>query len=178
MHIVAGWLNGPQVRQVPTKHFNSRPTGEISLIVLHGISLPPHHFGGPYVDDLFIGALDPSIDPYFEGIYQSELSTHLFINRQGRVTQYVSFLDRAWHAGRSSYQGQKECNDFGIGIELEGTDECEYTAVQYQILKDIVKLLQHTYPDIKERIASHSEVAPGRKTDPGPYFDYHQIGLR
>lgn len=178
MKIVSGWLSGPKVRQVPTKNFNRRPQGEISLIVLHCIALPPHHYGGPYVDDLFIGNLDPKVDPYFEGIYQCELSSHLFINRHGVVTQYVSFLDRAYHAGRSSYQGQAECNDFGIGIELEGSDDSYYTDEQYQILNEIIKLLVATYPDIKDRIASHSEVAPGRKSDPGPFFDYHQLGLR
>lgn len=183
MHIVAGWLQAgaegdPRVRQVATRNFNQRPQHEISLVVLHGISLPPDHFGGPYVDQLFTKSLDPKAHPYFANLYQQELSTHLFINRQGEITQYVSFLDRAWHAGRSAYQGQKECNDFGIGIELEGTDTQEYTEAQYHVLRQVLAVLQATYPDIGERVASHSEVAPGRKTDPGPYFDYHKIGLR
>ncbi len=178
MRIISGWLEGSGVRQVPTKNFNARPQGEISLIVLHGISLPPGKFGGPFVDRLFVGDLDPKDDPYFEGIYKLELSTHLFINRQGVITQYVSFLDRAWHAGRSSYQGQIECNDFGIGIELEGTDTTEYTQEQYEALNKVIGLLRATYPDIKDRVASHSEVAPGRKTDPGEAFDYRKIGLR
>lgn len=178
MKIVAGWLLGDGVRQVPTKNFNKRPNGEISLIVLHGISLPPNKFGAPYVDRLFIGDLDPKDDPYFEAIYKLELSTHLFINRKGVITQYVSFLDRAYHAGRSSYQGQMECNDFGIGIELEGTDDSEYAQEQYDALNLIIPLLQQSYPDIKDRVASHSEIAPGRKTDPGEFFDYKKIGLR
>lgn len=183
MRIVAGWLqrdcaSDPQLRQVPTKNFNQRPQHEISLVVLHGISLPPRKFGGPYVDQLFTLSLDPKVDPYFEGIYKQELSTHLFINRHGVITQYVSFLDRAWHAGRSSYQGQKECNDFGIGIELEGTDDQPYTDEQYQVLRELLPVLQEAYPDIGERVASHSEVAPGRKTDPGPFFSYQEIGLR
>lgn len=183
LRLVAGWLQGPRVRQVPTKNFNQRPEREISLIVIHCISLPPAQFGGPYVDQLFTQSLDPREHPYFEGIYQQELSSHLFINRQGRITQYVSFLDRAWHAGRSSYQGQKECNDFGIGIELEGTDDKEYTDEQYATLNSLLPLLYAAYPDIKGadgkwRVASHSEVAPQRKTDPGPYFYYQRIGLR
>lgn len=178
MQIISGWLSGANVRQVPTPNYNARPNGEISLIVIHCIALPPHKYGGPYVDQLFTNCLDPKVDPYFEGIYQLELSTHLFINRKGQITQYVSFLDRAWHAGRSSYQGQIECNDYGIGIELEGSDDDSYTDEQYQVLDEVVKLLRATYPDIKDRVASHSEVAPGRKSDPGPYFDYQRIGLR
>ena len=178
MRIIAGWLEGRGVRQVPTRNFNRRPAGEISLIVMHGISLPPRKFGGPYVDQLFTSSLKAEDDPYFEGIYQLELSTHLFINRQGVITQYVSFLDRAWHAGRSSYRDQPECNDYGIGIELEGTDDIPYTDEQYQALDKVVTLLRATYPDIGDRVASHSEIAPGRKTDPGPVFDYTRIGLR
>lgn len=183
MRIVAGWLqsdstDGVRLRQVPTKNYNQRPKREISMVVMHGISLPPGEFGGPYVDQLFTLSLDPKVHPYFEGIYKQELSSHLFINRQGEITQYVSFLDRAWHAGRSSYMGQAECNDFGIGIELEGTDDSAYTEAQYEALRKILPLLQEAYPEIGERIASHSEVAPGRKTDPGPYFSYHKLGLR
>lgn len=183
LRIVAGWLSGVSatgtvVRQVPTRNFNQRPLHEISLIVLHGISLPPSQYGGPYVDQLFTMSLDPKVHPYFEGIYNQELSTHIFINRQGVITQYVSFLDRAWHAGRSSYLGHLECNDYGIGIELEGTDDEPYTEVQYQVLRELVLLLQQSYIDIKDHIASHSEVAPGRKTDPGPFFDYAKLGIR
>lgn len=164
------------VRQVPTPNFNQRPAHEISLIVIHCIALPPHHYGGPYIDHLFTKSLDPKVDPYFEGIYQQELSTHLFINRQGQITQYVSFLDRAWHAGRSSYFGHVECNDYGIGIELEGADDDVYTDEQYARLNEVIQLLKRTYPDIQDHIASHSEVAPARKTDPGKLFDYARIG--
>ncbi len=175
MRILAGWLDG--VRQVPTPAFNARPPGTaISLIVIHCICLPPHVFGGRrYIDDLFLGTLDPGAHPYFAAIAGRELSTHIFIDRAGSITQYVSFLDRAWHAGRSSYHGKKECNDFGIGIELEGADDCLYTKSQYDALIPLVRLLQRTYPDIGSRIAGHSEVAPGRKTDPGPYFDFATI---
>lgn len=176
--IVAGWLNGTGVRQVPTKNFNQRPLREISLVVIHCIALPPGQFGGPYIDQLFTMTLHPEDHPYFVAIAGQELSTHLMINREGRVTQYVSFLDRAWHAGRSSYQGQQECNDFGIGIELEGCDDQEYTDAQYESLNRVMALLRQAYPSIGDRVASHSEVAPERKTDPGHFFDYHRIGLR
>lgn len=178
MKIVAGWLSGPKVRQVPTKNFNRRPQGEISLVVIHCIALPPKSYGGPYVDDLFTMSLDPKAHPYFEDLAKVELSSHLFINRKGLITQYVSFLDRAWHAGRSSYLEQIECNDFGIGIELEGSDDDIYTDEQYAALNELLPLLYKAYPDIKDRVASHSEIAPNRKTDPGPYFDYKRIGLR
>lgn len=176
LKLESGWLEGSIVRQVPTNNFDKRPEHEISLIVVHCIALPPKQYGGPYVDHLFTGCLDPQVHPYFEGIYQQKLSSHLFINRQGMITQYVSFLDRAWHAGRSSYQGQLECNDYGIGIELEGAADDIYTQEQYAVLDEVVKLLKRTYPDIQDRIASHSEVAPGRKSDPGKFFDYGKIG--
>lgn len=171
MEIKAGWLSG--VRQVPVKRFGKRPVGtEISLIVIHCISLPPNQFGGPYVDDIFIGCLDGNAHPYFKEVAPLEVSTHLFINRDGKITQYVSFLDRAWHAGRSSYNDHKECNDYSIGIELEGSCDCEYTNKQYQSLKEVIALLKKAYPSIGNHIAGHNEVAPNRKTDPGPYFDW------
>lgn len=175
LSIKAGWIE--EIRQVPVKRFGPRPSGfEISLIVIHCIALPPKHFGGHYVDDIFTGCLDPDAHPYFKDVAPLEVSTHLFINRQGRITQYVSFLDRAWHAGRSSYNGHKECNDYSIGIELEGSDDSEYTIEQYKSLKEVVALIKQTYPAIGNNIAAHSEVAPNRKTNPGPYFDWS--GLR
>ncbi len=176
--IKSGWLYSDTqcVRQVPVSRFGKRPVGtEISLIVIHCISLPPKQFGGRYVDDIFIGCLDPDAHPYFKDVAGLEVSTHLFIDRKGQITQYVSFLDRAWHAGRSSYNGHKECNDYSIGIELEGCDDCEYTREQYKNLKEIVSLLKKTYPGIGNNIAGHNEVAPGRKTDPGPFFDWSSI---
>ncbi len=172
--IEQGWLQG--VRHLPTQRFNKRPEGtEISLIVIHGISLPPNHFGGSYVDDLFLGRLDPKEHPYFEKIFNLEVSTHLFISREGVITQYVSFLDRAWHAGRSSYLGHKECNDYSVGIELEGCDYCAYTTKQYTSLKEAVDALKAAYPKIGSNIAGHCEVAPGRKTDPGTYFNWKAV---
>ena len=174
LEIKSGWLEG--VRQVPVKRFGARPSGtEISLIVIHCIALPPKTFGTPYVDDIFTGTLDPNAHPYFKDVAPLEVSTHLFIKRTGLITQYVSFLDRAWHAGRSSYNGHKECNDYSIGIELEGSDDCAYTNEQYKSLKEVISLLKKAYPMIGNNIAGHNEVAPGRKTDPGQYFDWSQI---
>lgn len=174
LKITSGWIEG--VRQVPVRRFGKRPPGSIiSLIVVHCISLPPKQFGGPYIDDIFTGTLDPDVHPYFKEVAPLEVSTHLFINRHGRITQYVSFLDRAWHAGRSEYNGHKECNDYSIGIELEGTDDTAYTIEQYQTLKEVIASLQSAYKDIKNNIAGHNEVAPGRKTDPGVCFDWSQI---
>ncbi len=174
LNIVAGWLQG--VRCVPTKICGARPHPlDISLVVIHNISLPPGIFNTPYIDDLFTLSLDPKAHPYFEDIAALELSTHVFINRQGRITQYVSFLDRAYHAGRSSYQGRKECNDYGIGIELEGTDHEPFEDKQYQSLKEVLAAIHEAYPCTRGRIAGHSEVAPGRKTDPGPYFDWSAV---
>ncbi|MGN1280802.1 MAG: 1,6-anhydro-N-acetylmuramyl-L-alanine amidase AmpD [Succinivibrio sp.] len=172
--IKSGWIEG--VRQVPVKRFGKRPSGfEISLIVIHCISLPPKVYGGHYVDDIFTGTLDPDAHPYFKDVAALEVSTHLFINRQGVITQYVSFLDRAWHAGRSEYNGHKECNDYSIGIELEGSDDSAYTIEQYKSLKDVVALIKKTYPCVKNNIAGHSEIAPERKTDPGQFFDWSSI---
>ena len=176
--IKSGWLYSDDIniRKVPVDRFGKRPEGtKISLIVIHCISLPPRQFGGPYVDDIFKGTLDPNAHPYFKEVAHLEVSTHLFINRQGIITQYVSFLDRAWHAGRSSYNGHKECNDYSIGIELEGCDDLEYTIEQYSTLKEVIAVLKKTYPEIGNNIAGHNEVAPGRKTDPGKFFDWGQI---
>ncbi len=173
MEIKAGFLQG--VRCVPTKIFGKRPSPlDISLIVIHNITLPPALFNTPYVDELFTMTLNPNEHPYFKAIAHLELSTHLFINRQGRITQYVSFLDRAYHAGRSSYQGRVECNDFGIGIELEGTDYCPYTKEQYQSLDECIKAINKAYPDTVGHIAGHNEVAPLRKSDPGAFFDWQR----
>lgn len=169
MRILNGWLCG--VRQVPVKHFGARSVPlDISLVVIHSISLPPQHFGGHYVDALFTGNLDPKAHPYFKNIAHLELSSHLFIDRAGRITQYVSFLDRAWHAGRSVYKGRKECNDYSIGIELEGSDYCAYTIAQYESLNEVLQSLYKAYPRTRGALAGHNEVAPLRKTDPGIYF--------
>ncbi len=173
MRILSGWLEG--VRQLPVSYFGKRPSPlDISLIVIHSISLPPQHFGDHNVDALFSGHLNENAHPFFKGIAHLELSSHLFINRQGIITQYVSFLDRAYHAGRSAYKGRKECNDFSIGIELEGSDYCAYTIEQYQSLDEVIKSINAAYPKTKGAIAGHNEVAPTRKTDPGVYFNWQR----
>lgn len=173
-----GWLVGG--RACPSPHCNARPDGgDISLLVVHGISLPPGEFGGPWIDQLFLGRLDPGAHPYFAQIAGLEVSAHCLIRRDGRITQYVSFLARAWHAGRSCFQGREACNDFSIGIELEGTDEGGYTEAQYVALAELAKSLMAVYPAITpERIVGHSDIAPGRKTDPGPAFDWRAFRQR
>jgi len=165
------------VRQVLTSHYEPRP-GRIApdLILIHGISLPPGEFGGPWIDRLFTGNLPPDAHPFFATIPPGRGSTHILIRRDGEIVQYVPFGERAWHAGRSEYRGRKECNDFSIGVELEGTDDLPYEAVQYDSLVALIKALLVAYPSLStERIAGHSEVAPGRKTDPGDAFDWERL---
>jgi N-acetyl-anhydromuramoyl-L-alanine amidase len=163
-----------RARQVPSPNFNERPPGtHPELIVIHGISLPPGEFGGTAIDDYFTNSLDPSRHPYFREIEGKKVSAHLLIRRDGEVVQYVSFARRAWHAGVSSYRGRENCNDFSIGIELEGTDEVPYAEVQYERLTAVVSCLLGTYDSLSaEAIVGHSDIAPGRKTDPGPAFDW------
>ena len=166
------WLSG--ALRVPSPNCNERPhAGDISLLVIHNISLPPGQFGGPHIDELFCNRLDPAGHPYFADICGLRVSSHLLIRRDGGLVQYVPFNRRAWHAGRSIFEGRAECNDYSIGIELEGTDDTEFTAVQYERLAEITRLLQARYPGITAaRITGHSDIAPGRKTDPGPCFDW------
>lgn len=168
----AGWLR--RVRRVKSPNCDARPdANDISLLVIHGISLPPGRFGGPWIDALFTNQLDPSAHPYFAGIADLRVSAHICIDRRGVATQYVGFAERAWHAGVSSFDGRSRCNDFSIGIELEGTDEQPYTAGQYARLVRIAAHLLAKYPQITEqRVVGHSDIAPGRKTDPGPFFDW------
>ncbi len=171
MEIKEGWLTG--VRHVPSPHFNLRPKEETpSLLVVHNISLPPGEFGGPWIDALFTGTLDPTAHPYFADIAQLRVAAHCLIRRDGEIVQYVPFDKRAWHAGLSCWQGRENCNDFSIGIELEGTDTLPYTDAQYQALQAITRLLLRYYPITPARIAGHSDIAPQRKTDPGPAFDW------
>ena len=160
-------------RFCPSPNFNDRPAGcPISLLVIHNISLPPAQFGGPYIEHFFCNQLQAEQHPYFASIAHMQVSAHLVIQRDGTITQFVDFTKRAWHAGRSSFDGQAECNDFAIGIELEGTDHIPYTRDQYQQLAAVTVALQRTYPAITEqRITGHSHIAP-RKTDPGPAFDW------
>ena len=172
--ICQGWLE--PVRKMPSPHFDARPDEQdISLLVIHYISLPPEQFGSGFVDDFFLGKLDPHLHPYFEEIYQVRVSAHCFIERNGRVTQYVSFNDRAWHAGLSCFEGREKCNDFAIGIELEGSNEQPFTDEQYAALTALTQAIQGEYPQItKERIVGHCDIAPGRKIDPGQYFDWER----
>ncbi|GGJ00071.1 1,6-anhydro-N-acetylmuramyl-L-alanine amidase AmpD [Halopseudomonas pertucinogena] len=168
----SGWLDG--VEHCPSAHFNARPEGgDISLLVIHNISLPPGQFATGCVRQFFTGSLDHSAHPYFEHLTGVRVSAHFLIERCGRVTQFVSCLQRAWHAGQSLFQGRDNCNDFSIGIELEGTDDQPFTEAQYDSLVALTRALQHAYPLITdERITGHEHIAPGRKTDPGPCFDW------
>jgi AmpD protein len=172
MNIIDGWLQ--QATISPSPNFNARPeAADINLLVIHNISLPPGEFGSHWINDLFHNRLDACAHPYFEEIATIKVSAHCLIRRDGEVVQYVSFDDRAWHAGDSCFDDQQECNDFSIGIELEGSDEIPYTEMQYQSLVQLSKAVMQHYPAItKERIAGHSDIAPGRKTDPGPAFDW------
>lgn len=160
-------------RFLPSPNCNERPEGEISLLVIHNISLPPGQFGGGQIEALFTNRLDWDAHPFFTEIRGLEVSAHLLIDRAGTLTQFVPFDRRAWHAGRSCFQGREACNDFSIGIELEGTDELPYTERQYERLIQVTRALLNTYPDLTpERIVGHCQIAPGRKTDPGPAFDW------
>lgn len=169
--ITDGWLNQ---RIVLSPHFNARPNADdISLLVIHYISLPPEEFGGDFIDRFFQGTLDPTIHPYFDEIKELRVSAHCLINRQGEITQYVSFNQMAWHAGVSSFQGREKCNEFSIGIELEGSNNQPFTAAQYQTLAQLTQQIMQCYPQITaDRIVGHSDIAPGRKIDPGPYFEW------
>lgn len=164
-------------RQVHSPNCDERPSdGIIDLIVVHAISLPPGRYGGPYIDQLFTNSLDRDADPYFAEIADLQVSAHVLIRRDGSVTQYVPFDRRAWHAGQSCFDGRDGCNDFSIGIELEGCDDQPYDSLQYQVLAQLLRLLMLCYPAVTpERICGHCDVAPGRKTDPGPSFDWPRL---
>ena len=171
---VTGWCAG--VRHCPSAHCNERPQGEISLLVLHNISLPPGQFGTGKVQEFFTSGLNASEHAYFSGIVDMRVSAHFFIERDGQISQFVSCLQRAWHAGESSFAGRENCNDFSLGIELEGTDDLPYSEAQYDALVPLVQQLLAAYPALSvERICGHSDIAPGRKTDPGPAFDWLRL---
>ncbi len=167
-----GWLT--QARHVPSPFFDARSdVDDISLLVVHNISLPPGEFGGPYIEDFFLGKLNPTEHPFFEVIHKMGVSAHCLIKRNGEVVQFVSFLDRAWHAGQSSFAGRAGCNDYSIGIELEGTEFVAYTDEQYQSLAELTQAIMLTYPRITpERVTGHQYIAPLRKSDPGLSFDW------
>ena len=174
-----GWC--AQATQQRSPNYDARPDGAVvSLIVIHNISLPPQEFGGEWITDLFLNRLDPDAHPYFAAIYNVEVSSHFLIRRDGQLIQYVSADDRAWHAGASCWRGQSRCNDFAIGIELEGCDDKPFTQEQYSVLTQLTQTLRQHYPYINS-VAGHSEIAPQRKTDPGTCFEWaryeHQAGI-
>lgn len=158
---------------IPSPNCDTRPQAEVSLIVIHNISLPPSQYGGNGIVQLFTNRLDPTEHPYYAEIHQLRVSSHFLIRRDGHLIQFVSCLQRAWHAGVSSWQGRERCNDFSVGIELEGSDFEAFSPAQYQTLQSLVDTLRTAYP-IRD-IVGHSDIAPGRKTDPGPYFDWTQL---
>ena len=161
--------------QVPSPNCDARPRGStISLIVVHGISLPPGRFGGDGVAQLFTNTLDSDADPYYVDVAHLKVSSHFFIRRDGALVQFVPCPQRAWHAGVSSWRGRPACNDYSVGIELEGTDDLPYTTAQYVVLARLARALRRRYP-IRDMVG-HSDVAPGRKTDPGPAFDWPRLG--
>ena len=171
-----------EARFVASPNVDERPAGEqqpgadINLLVIHNISLPPAEFGGPYIEDFFCNRLDVRAHEYFEEIVDLRVSSHLLIRRDGELVQFVPFDQRAWHAGVSSYEGRDKCNDFSIGIELEGTDELPYEEVQYEVLADVIMALFDAYPALnRDRITGHCSISPGRKTDPGPAFNWAHL---
>jgi AmpD protein len=169
-----GWLEG--VAWLPSPNFGERPAGEVSLIVVHNISLPPDEFGGDWVEAFFLNRLDPQAHPYFATIADAQVSAHFYVRRDGRIIQFVGCDRRAWHAGSSNWCGRDNCNDYSVGIELEGSDSQPFMAAQYAALWTLIDALRRRYPIAS--IAGHSDVAPGRKTDPGPNFDWAAVRTR
>ena len=170
-HLVVG------VRYVPSPNFDERPDdNSISLIVIHNISLPPNEFGKTYIQQLFTNQLNSNEHPYFSTIADKKVSAHALIRRDGELVQFVPFNKRAWHSGESIYNDKPRCNDYSIGIELEGTDNIPYEPEQYTVLASLVDSLRMAYPSLtKEDIVGHSDVAPGRKTDPGLAFEWKRF---
>lgn len=175
MKIDNHWLK--QAVKVHSPNFDERPVAEdISLIIIHCISLPPDQFGGAYINQLFCNQLNPDKHPYFKEIIQMKVSAHLLIKRCGEVVQYVAFNKRAWHAGISEYQGRQQCNDFSIGIELEGSENKQYEDKQYVQLTRVIKTLLIYYPSLSsQHIVGHSDIAPNRKKDPGKFFSWEKL---
>ena len=158
-------------RWVPSPHYDRRPEdARVELVVIHNISLPPGEYGGPWIDDLFLGRLDAEAHPYFREIAAMRVSSHFLVRRDGELVQYVPCELRAWHAGVSSWKGRSRCNDFSVGIELEGSDDVPFAEPQYETLAALTRALVVRYGALE--LAGHSDVAPGRKTDPGPFFDW------
>ena len=174
----AGWLQSVDVFRSP--NFDARPDGAaIKLVVVHGISLPPGEYGGGHIQQFFCNKLDPGLHPYFATICDMTVSAHCLVERDGNILQFVSFRERAWHAGASQWRGESACNNFSIGIELEGCDTDPYTEAQYASLASLIRVLRATYADIAaDAITGHSDIAPGRKTDPGASFDWDKLEAR
>lgn len=168
----AGWLSA--ARRIPSPNCDERPAGESAcLVVIHAISLPPDEFGGPGIIQLFTNRLDPEAHAYFREIRDLRVSSHFLIRRDGELIQFVPCSRRAWHAGVSIWAGRESCNDFSIGIELEGCDQLPFEEAQYLTLDRLLAELRHRY--VIEAVVGHSDIAPGRKIDPGPYFDWHRV---
>ena len=171
----AQWLEN--VRRVPSPNCDDRPgRTDICLLVIHGISLPPGEFGSSCIEQLFCNTLDTGAHPCFAQLKDLEVSAHLLIDRKGDIVQFVPFHKRAWHAGQSVFNGREHCNDFSIGIELEGADDVSYEAIQYEVLAQVITELQQVWPALAgANIRGHCHIAPGRKTDPGPAFDWDRL---
>ncbi|GGO68798.1 1,6-anhydro-N-acetylmuramyl-L-alanine amidase AmpD [Bowmanella pacifica] len=169
-----GWYSG--ARRCPSPHFNQRPAGTlVNLLVIHNISLPAGQFGLPYIEALFSGTLDCNCHPSFSDLQDLKVSSHFVIYRNGNIVQHVPIKARAWHAGKSVFQGQENCNDFSIGVEMEGTDDKPYEAAQYRSLEVLTQAIMCVCPEISlGRIVGHCDIAPGRKTDPGPAFNWQE----
>ncbi len=175
MNIKDHWFT--DIKHVPSPNFNERPDeNDILLVVIHCISLPPNEFGNDYIDDLFCNRLNPNTHPYFREIHMLQVSAHLLIRRNGECVQYVPFNKRAWHAGASNFQGRENCNDFSIGIELEGCETIAYTDAQYEKLNEVLATLFNAYPRLSN-ITGHADIAPTRKTDPGASFEWSKISV-
>lgn len=170
-----GWLEG--AARVVSPNWDPRPAGcDVELVVVHGISLPPGRYGGGYVDALFTNTLDPREDRFFQEIEGLRVSAHLLIDRRGGLTQYVPLHGRAWHAGPSRFRGRSACNDFSVGIELEGSDDDPYEDIQYTRLAAVIREIRRHWPAIgRDEVVGHCDIAPGRKTDPGPAFDWRRL---
>jgi AmpD protein len=167
-----GWVDA--ARRVPSPNRDERPAGAaVSLLLVHSISLPPGQFGGDSIERLFTNCLDPAAHPYFQEIFSLEVSSHFLVRRDGALVQFVPVHERAWHAGASTWRGRSRCNDFSIGVELEGSDDGPFEPAQYARLSELVHTLRERLP--LNDVAAHSEVAPGRKTDPGPGFDWARL---
>lgn len=168
-----GW--SAMARRVPSQNCDERPVGNSpELVVVHAISLPPEQFGGAGIEELFTNRLDPDVHPYYREIHELRVSAHFLIRRDGELLQFVSCDARAWHAGVSQWRGRERCNDFSIGIELEGSDHQPFEPAQYDRLNLLLRDLARRYPLLRS-VAGHSDIAPGRKTDPGPHFDWSRV---